>query len=84
MAVVYAELATYLAPITFIYLTVTSGKRHPSCGRPPSHKKSKEPRVSWAGTLGGPDVNGTAERERRADFGEDRSRDEHKDNGDDV
>ena len=66
------------------YLTIAGGERHPSRGRPPGDDKAKEPGVLRPSTFGGPYIDGAAQRQRRANFGEDGGGDEHKDHGYEV
>ena len=61
------------------YLTIAGGERHPSRGRPPGDNKAKEPGVFWPSTFGGPYVDGAAQGQGRANFGEDKGGDEHED-----
>ena len=60
------------------YLTVAGSERHPSRGRPPGDDKAKKPGVLGPSTFGGPYVDGTAQGQCRANFGEDGGGDEHK------
>ena len=66
------------------YLAITRSEGHPSGARPPGDDEAEEPSILWTRALSTPYVNGTAERKRRANFCQDRRRDEHEDHRDNV
>ncbi len=66
------------------HLAISSGECHPRRARPPRYDKAKEARIFRSGTFGSPDVDGTTERQSRADFSQNESRDHHEEDRDKV
>lgn len=65
-------------------LTVARRERHPSRTSPPSNKEPKESGIFGSSTLGSPDIDRTAQRQRRANLCQDCSSDKHENHGNEV
>lgn len=51
-------------------LAIPRSESHPRRTSPPSHNKANESSVFWASTFSGPDVDGAAKWQSRANFGQ--------------
>lgn len=66
------------------HLTVTSCKCHPCRARPPGDYESKEPCILWTSALRCPDVDTATERKSGTYLSQNRSRNQHEDNRNEI
>lgn len=66
------------------HLAVSSCKCHPCRARPPGDNESKEPCILWTSALRCPDVDTATERKSGTYLSQNRSRNQHEDNRNEI